>query len=220
MILVVVKNPIRPKYADEFPKLNAEFTAATRAEPGNLWFEWSRSVDDPRTYVLVEAFTVDGAAGDPHVNTRALQEGDRAPPDAVLGRSRDRERRSPRRMVPHRRGAGRVLTRWSGPRVLEPIGHVDRRVRELLRRRARRGTARTRRGRRETSAGRPSSPRTASTPSGPATKGPNVSPWSSAMCVPAAAVTSPHVISPSSTNTTWSLLWPCGCTIIPGSHSA
>ena len=30
MILVVVKNPIKPKYADEFPSLIAEFTEATR----------------------------------------------------------------------------------------------------------------------------------------------------------------------------------------------
>ena len=56
MILVVVKNPIRPKYADDFPKLIAEFTEATRAEPGNICFDWYRSVDDPNMYVLVEAF--------------------------------------------------------------------------------------------------------------------------------------------------------------------
>ena len=68
MILVVVKNPIRPKYADDFPKLTAEFTEATRAEPGNICFDWYRSVDDPNMYVLVEAF-VDREAGDAHVNT-------------------------------------------------------------------------------------------------------------------------------------------------------
>ena len=43
------------------------FTEATRAEPGNLFFEWSRSVDDPNTFVLVEAFQ-DGA-GEAHVNS-------------------------------------------------------------------------------------------------------------------------------------------------------
>src|SRR3954469_1674604 len=68
MILVVVKNPIRPKYADEFPELIAEFTAATRAEPGNVCFDWSRSIDDPNMYVLVEAFA-DREAGDVHVNS-------------------------------------------------------------------------------------------------------------------------------------------------------
>ena len=46
------------------------------------------------------------------------------------------------------------------------------------------------------------------TPSGPATKGPKSSPWSSAMCVPGPHSTPPQVIEPSRTNTTWSLLWP------------
>jgi quinol monooxygenase YgiN len=68
VILVVVKNPIRPKYADEFPSLIAEFTAATRAEPGNICFDWYRSIDDPNMYVLVEAFD-DKEAGDAHVNS-------------------------------------------------------------------------------------------------------------------------------------------------------
>ncbi|TML20131.1 MAG: antibiotic biosynthesis monooxygenase, partial [Actinobacteria bacterium] len=48
---------------------------ATRAEPGNLWFDWSRNVDDPAEFVLVEAFHDDGAAA--HVNSehfkRAIQ---------------------------------------------------------------------------------------------------------------------------------------------------
>jgi quinol monooxygenase YgiN len=68
MILVVVKNPIRPKYADQFPELIKEFTEATRAEPGNISFDWSRSVDDPNMYILVEAFA-DAAAGEVHVNS-------------------------------------------------------------------------------------------------------------------------------------------------------
>ena len=72
MILVVVKNPIKPKYADEFPSLIAEFTEATRAEPGNVCFDWYRSVDDPNMYVLVEAFA-DRAAGDLHTSTEHFQ---------------------------------------------------------------------------------------------------------------------------------------------------
>src|SRR5262249_38405954 len=63
-----VKNPIRPKYAEQFPELIAEFTAATRAEPGNICFDWYRSVEDPNMYVLVEAFA-DRESGDAHVNT-------------------------------------------------------------------------------------------------------------------------------------------------------
>ncbi len=61
MYFIVVKFQTKPEWSDRWMDLVAEFTEATRAEPGNLWFEWSRSVDDPQTYVLVEAFTEDGA---------------------------------------------------------------------------------------------------------------------------------------------------------------
>jgi quinol monooxygenase YgiN len=61
MILIVVKFPIKPEFADEWPELSREFTEATRAEPGNKWFDWSRSLEDPNTYVLVEAFDDDAA---------------------------------------------------------------------------------------------------------------------------------------------------------------
>jgi len=30
-------------------------------EPGNLFFEWSRSIEDPEQYVLIEAFQDDAA---------------------------------------------------------------------------------------------------------------------------------------------------------------
>ncbi len=68
MIFVVVKHPVRPQYADDWSTLVEEFTAATRAEPGNICFDWFRSVEDPNLYVLVEAF-VDRAAGEAHVNS-------------------------------------------------------------------------------------------------------------------------------------------------------
>jgi quinol monooxygenase YgiN len=68
MILIVAKNPVRPEYADNWPSLMDEFTRATRAEPGNVCFDWYRSVDEPNVYVLVEAFE-DGAAGEAHVNS-------------------------------------------------------------------------------------------------------------------------------------------------------
>ena len=68
MILIVVKFPVRREVADEFPALVAEFTEATRAEPGNLSFEWSRSLDDPNAYFLVEVFR-DADASAAHVGT-------------------------------------------------------------------------------------------------------------------------------------------------------
>ncbi|MCG2623340.1 antibiotic biosynthesis monooxygenase [Arthrobacter sp. I2-34] len=67
MIFIVVKFKVQPEYADNFPELVREFTEATRAEPGNLWSDWSRSVEDPNEYVLVEAFKDDAAAA--HVNS-------------------------------------------------------------------------------------------------------------------------------------------------------
>ncbi len=61
MIFIVVKFPVRPDRVDGWLDLVEEFTQATRAEEGNMFFEWSRSVDDPNEFVLVEAFR-DGAA--------------------------------------------------------------------------------------------------------------------------------------------------------------
>ncbi|MEU3727009.1 putative quinol monooxygenase [Streptomyces sp. NPDC031705] len=61
MIFIVVKFAVKPAYVDQWPEKVAEFTRATRAEPGNLWFEWSRSLEEPDTYVLVEAFQDDAA---------------------------------------------------------------------------------------------------------------------------------------------------------------
>ena len=61
MHFIVVKFQVKPESADQFPQVVAEFTEATRSEPGNLWFDWSRGVEDPNEYVLVEAFTEAGA---------------------------------------------------------------------------------------------------------------------------------------------------------------
>ena len=68
MIFITAKFTIKPEYADQWPEISRVFTEATRAEPGCLWFDWSRSVDNPNEYVLVEAFK-DGDAGGAHVNS-------------------------------------------------------------------------------------------------------------------------------------------------------
>jgi quinol monooxygenase YgiN len=62
MIFITAKFRVQPEHADDWPQISKPFTDATRAEPGNLWFDWSRSVDDANEYVLVEAFEDDGAA--------------------------------------------------------------------------------------------------------------------------------------------------------------
>jgi quinol monooxygenase YgiN len=66
MILNVVKQPVRAKYADDWPTLVADFVEATRAEPGNISFDWCRSGDDPNLWVLIETFR-DDEAGQAHV---------------------------------------------------------------------------------------------------------------------------------------------------------
>ncbi len=68
MIFIVVKFTVRPENSDEWLDRVADFTHATRQEPGNLWFEWSKSVETPYQFVLVEAFR-DGDAGAAHVNS-------------------------------------------------------------------------------------------------------------------------------------------------------
>ena len=68
MIFIAAKFRVLAEHADAWPEITRTFTEATRAEPGNLWFDWSRSLDDPHEYVLVEAFR-DGAAGGEHVQS-------------------------------------------------------------------------------------------------------------------------------------------------------
>ena len=68
MIFITARFRIKPEDADRWPQIAADFTKATRAEPGCLWFDWSRSLDDPAVYILVEAFR-DDEAGAAHVRS-------------------------------------------------------------------------------------------------------------------------------------------------------
>ena len=73
MIVIIVKQPVRAKYADDWPSLVGEFTTATRAEPGNISFDWYRSADDPNLWVLIEVFH-DAEAGQAHVESAHFKE--------------------------------------------------------------------------------------------------------------------------------------------------
>lgn len=73
MYFITVKFAVKPESAENWPEIVREFTEATRAEPGNLWFDWSRSLDDANEYVLVEAFTDEGAG--PHVQSNHFAKG-------------------------------------------------------------------------------------------------------------------------------------------------
>ncbi len=81
MILIVVKFKTKPEWSDRWIDLVDEFTKATRAEPKNLWFDWSRSVEDPDEFVLVEAFEDDGAA--PHVESDHFKQAMQDMPQAL-----------------------------------------------------------------------------------------------------------------------------------------
>ena len=79
MIFITAKFQILPEHADAWPEISAQFTEATRAEPGCLWFDWSRSLADPAEYVLVEAFR-DGEAGSAHVQSEHFRNAQRTLP--------------------------------------------------------------------------------------------------------------------------------------------
>ena len=83
MIFIAVKFSLRPDVADQWLARVAPCTAATRAEPGNLFFAWSRSVASPHQFVLLEAFR-DRAAGEAHVHSAHFQAAMAWMPDAGL----------------------------------------------------------------------------------------------------------------------------------------
>lgn len=72
MIFIVVKQHVRPQYSDDWLTLVEPFTQATRAEPGNISFDWFRSPEDSDVWLLVEAFT-DAEAGKRHVESAHFQ---------------------------------------------------------------------------------------------------------------------------------------------------
>ena len=97
MIFITAKFRIKPEYADQWPEITREFTEATRNEPGCLWFDWSRSVEDPNEYVLVEAFR-DDEAGAAHVQSEHFKKAQ--PAAAPGGNPADRQHhRAPGRLV-------------------------------------------------------------------------------------------------------------------------
>ena len=83
MIFITAKFRVRPEHADRWPELSGAFTEATRSEPGCLWFDWSRSVDDPTEYVLVEAFR-DGDAGGEHVQSQHFKDAQQELPQYLV----------------------------------------------------------------------------------------------------------------------------------------
>lgn len=73
MIFIVVKFQVKDGKREEFLEAARDFTLATRAEPGNKWYEWSLSVEDPKEVVLIEAFKDDAAEA--HVKSEHFAKG-------------------------------------------------------------------------------------------------------------------------------------------------
>jgi quinol monooxygenase YgiN len=82
MIFIAVRFKVLPQHSEGWLSLVDDFTRATRSEPGNLWFDWSRSIDDPNEFVLLEAFR-DGAAGVEHVNSAHFKQAMQTMPTAL-----------------------------------------------------------------------------------------------------------------------------------------
>jgi quinol monooxygenase YgiN len=87
MIFIVVRFETKPEWTDRWPELVGPFTRGTRAEEGNLFFDWSRSLENPAEYILVEGFR-DGDAGAAHVNSEHFKDAVRDLPQALASTPR------------------------------------------------------------------------------------------------------------------------------------
>ena len=123
MIFITAKFRVKAEDADRWPEISRSFTEATRSEPGNLWFDWSRSLDDPTEYVLVEAFA-DDDAGAAHVQSDHFRAAQQRAPRAPRRDAADRELLRPgHRLVRARRDVRRLTpTRHSRHAVRRRVG--------------------------------------------------------------------------------------------------
>ncbi|MFD3522436.1 putative quinol monooxygenase [Streptomyces sp. NPDC058653] len=62
MLLSLIKFTVRPEQSTAWDALRKDFGEATRAEEGNILFEWSKSLTDPHQYVLIEGYASPEAA--------------------------------------------------------------------------------------------------------------------------------------------------------------
>ena len=124
MIFITVKFKVRPEYTDGWLDLVDDFTQATRDEPGNLWFEWSRSVDDPNEFVLVEAFKDDAAEA--HVKSDHFVQAMKTHAAGHRRDAADRELRGSRRGLVADGRTRNLLTRYRGrgPQTTVPVARL------------------------------------------------------------------------------------------------
>ncbi len=72
MILINVRYDVKPEYVESFRERVADFTDATRAEAGNIFFDWYRSTDEDNVFFLQEAFLDDAAEA--HVSSEHFKQ--------------------------------------------------------------------------------------------------------------------------------------------------
>jgi quinol monooxygenase YgiN len=60
MLTIMVRFEVLPEWADRWLDLTREFTDSTRAEESNAWFLWSRDVQDPCVFYLLEGHREEG----------------------------------------------------------------------------------------------------------------------------------------------------------------
>lgn len=82
MILIIVKFPIREDKLDEWDAVSASYAEAVNAEPGCEFFEFSKSVLEPNTFICIEGFT-DSDAGSEHMKQDHVTEFMSIMPDIV-----------------------------------------------------------------------------------------------------------------------------------------
>lgn len=77
-----MKFPIRNDRLSEWEELSASYARDVSAEPGNVFFEFSRSIEEPGTYVCIEGFA-DADAGAEHMKQPHVSAFMSAMPDIV-----------------------------------------------------------------------------------------------------------------------------------------
>ena len=82
MILITVKFPIRADKLEEWRELSTYYAEAVNAEPGCVFFEFSRSVEEPNTFVCIEGFR-DSDAGAEHMKQAHVERFMAEMPDIV-----------------------------------------------------------------------------------------------------------------------------------------
>lgn len=74
MITFIAHLRVAPANATEYEALMTQVAQMThRHEPGVAWYEWSKSVDEPDTYVVVEVYR-DGEAHAAHMASAWVRE--------------------------------------------------------------------------------------------------------------------------------------------------